>query len=148
MELVDKVILLADDNSSDDMLAKWVLRKHLWHKLVVVRDGGEALNYLFGTGTYQWRDTTDCPLLVVLDLELTKGSSLEVLRGIRGDARTHGVPVVVCSFSSDERDIQDLYSSGANSYICKQGDSTQFAYDIKQVMCYWFGVDQPPPMIF
>lgn len=145
MELCDKVILLVDDNSSDDILAKWVLYKHLWHNLIVIRDGGEALDYLFGTGYYHGRDVTDCPLLVVLDLELTEGSCLEVLRRIKGDERTSYVPVVVCSSSPVEQSLHDIYSSCANIHIHKQIDSTQFADEIKQVMYHLFGVNQPPP---
>jgi len=139
------MILLVEDNPDDEALTLRAVRKCMPHQIVVARDGTEALDFLFGAGAYQGRDLLKRPLLVLLDLKLPKVNGLEVLRRIRGDARTRVIPVVVFTSSTEEQDILDSYSLGANSYIRKPVDYLQFCDDMKQVMTYWLSVNQLPP---
>jgi two-component system, response regulator len=142
---VNKMILLVEDNPDDEALTLRAVRKHMPHGIVVARDGAEALDFLFATGRYLGRDLSVSPLLVLLDLKLPKVNGLEVLRRIRGDARTRVIPVVVFTSSTEEQDILDSYNLGANSYIRKPVDYNQFCADMKQVMTYWLSVNQLPP---
>jgi len=139
------MILLVEDNPDDEALTLRAVKKHMPHGIVVARDGAEALDFLFGTGRFTGRDLSVSPLLVLLDLKLPKVNGLEVLRRIRGDARTRVIPVVVFTSSTEEQDILDCYSLGANSYIRKPVDYNQFCADMKQVMTYWLSVNQLPP---
>ena len=142
---MNKMILLVEDNPDDEALTLRAVRKHMPHGIVVARDGAEALDFLFGTGRFAERDLSVSPLLVLLDLKLPKVNGLEVLRRIRGDARTRVIPVVVFTSSTEEQDILDCYTLGANSYIRKPVDYNQFCADMKQVMTYWLCVNQLPP---
>jgi two-component system, response regulator len=142
---VSKTILLVEDNPDDEALTLRAVRKHVPHAIMVARDGAEALDFLFGTGSHAGRDLTVAPLLVLLDLKLPKVNGLEVLRRIRGDNRTRSIPVVVFTSSTEEQDILDSYRLGANSYIRKPVDYSQFCEDMKQVMTYWLCVNQLPP---
>ncbi|GFO58907.1 two-component system response regulator [Geomonas silvestris] len=142
---MNKMILLVEDNPDDEALTLRAVRKHMPYRIVVARDGAEALDFLFGTGRFADRDTSVSPLLVLLDLKLPKVNGLEVLRRMRGDARTRMIPVVVFTSSTEEQDISDSYNLGANSYIRKPVDYNQFCSDMKQVMTYWLSVNQLPP---
>ena len=142
---MNKMILLVEDNPDDEALTLRAVKKHMPHGIVVARDGAEALDFLFGAGRFEGRDLSNSPLLVLLDLKLPKVNGLEVLRRIRGDARTRVIPVVVFTSSTEEQDILDCYNLGANSYIRKPVDYNQFCADMKQVMTYWLSVNQLPP---
>lgn len=142
---MNKMILLVEDNPDDEALTLRAVRKHMPYGIVVARDGAEALDFLFGSGRFAGRDLSIIPLLVLLDLKLPKVSGLEVLRRIREDARTKVIPVVVFTSSTEEQDILDSYSLGANSYIRKPVDYSQFCADMQQVMTYWLSVNQLPP---
>jgi two-component system, response regulator len=139
------MILLVEDNPDDEALTLRAVRKHMPYGIVVTRDGAEALEFLFGTGRYAGRDLTLSPLLVLLDLKLPKVNGLEVLQRIRGDLRTRPIPVVIFTSSTEEQDILDSYRLGANSYIRKPVDYSQFCEDMRQVMTYWLCVNQLPP---
>lgn len=141
-----KVILLVEDNPDDEMLAMRALKKsNIANSIVVARDGVEALDYLFGTGSYEGRDTSVLPQIVLLDLKLPKVDGLEVLRRIRADSRTKRLPVAVLTSSKEERDVISSYDLGANSYIRKPVDFDQFAESIKQLGMYWLVLNEPPP---
>ncbi len=141
-----KVILLVEDNPDDEMLAMRALKKsNIANSIVVARDGVEALDYLFGTGGYEGRDTSVLPQIVLLDLKLPKVDGLEVLRRIRADSRTRRLPVAVLTSSKEERDVISSYDLGANSYIRKPVDFDQFAESIKQLGMYWLVLNEPPP---
>jgi two-component system response regulator len=142
----EHVILLVEDNSSDEELTLLALRKgNTPNKIVVARDGAEALDYLFGRGAYAGRDTGDIPQAVLLDLNLPKISGVEVLRAIRADARTKMLPVVILTSSKEKRDLAEGYASGANSYIVKPVDFVQFSEAVQQLGKYWTALNQPPP---
>jgi len=132
-----------EDNPGDEALALRALRKTTAENdVIVVRDGVEALDYLFGTGAHQGRDTTSMPQVVLLDLKLPKVDGLEVLRTIRGDERTKRLPVVVFTSSSEENDKIKSYGLGANSYIRKPVDFEKFMEATRQLGLYWLGLNE------
>jgi len=112
-----------------------------------VRDGAEALDYLFATGAYADRDTTTMPAVVILDLKLPKVDGLEVLQRMRADERTKLVPVVILTSSKEERDMVNGYNFGANSYVRKPVDFTQVVEAARQLGLYWLVINEPPPKI-
>jgi two-component system response regulator len=123
----EKVILLVEDNPDDEALTLRALKKNnIMNEVVVARDGEEALEYLFGAGKYEGRDTSIQPQVILLDLQLPKLGGLEVLKRLRADQRTVLQPVVILTTSSEETDIAESYESGANSYIRKPVDFNQF----------------------
>jgi CheY-like chemotaxis protein len=143
----EKVILLVEDNPDDEALAIRALKRHhVGNEIVVAHDGVEALEYLFGTGSYAGRDVSLKPSVVLLDLKLPRVDGLEVLRRLREDDRTRLLPVVVLTTSSEEQDLLDSYSLGCNSYIRKPVDFIQFSEAIRQLGMYWLLMNQPPPI--
>ncbi|MGO8786974.1 MAG: response regulator [Terriglobia bacterium] len=144
----EKVILLIEDNPSDVELTKRALSKgRILNELVVASDGQEALDFLFGTGTYPGRDAADVPTLTLLDLKLPKVSGLDVLRRIRGEAVTRRMPVVILTSSSEEQDMATSYDLGVNSYIRKPVDFGQFVQSVAQLGLYWLVLNQEPPKV-
>jgi len=142
----DKLILLVEDNPDDEALTVRALRKNnISNEVVVARDGVEALDYLFGTGVHAGRDTSDKPQVILLDLKLPKIDGLEVLRRLRADDRTKLLPVVILTSSKEEQDLVDGYSLGANSYIRKPVDFTQFTRAVGQLGLYWLLINEAPP---
>jgi two-component system response regulator len=139
----NKVILLVEDNPRDEALTLRALKKsNIVNDVIVVRDGVEALDYLFGTGTHAGRDTTALPQVMLLDLKLPKVDGLEVLRRLRRDPRTQRLPVVVFTSSSEEEDIISSYSLGANSYVRKPIEFEQFLEATKQLGLYWLVLNE------
>jgi len=142
-----KVILLVEDNPDDVALTKRALEKsHVANKLVVAEDGEEALDYLFGTGTFDGRDVSVMPTLILLDLKLPKIDGREVLKKIRSDVRTKRLPIVVLTSSNERDDVQTCYDFGVNSYIRKPVDFIQFSEAIKHLGLYWLVINEPPPV--
>jgi two-component system, response regulator len=141
-----KTILLVEDNPDDEALTLRSLSKNkVCNEVVVTRDGAEALDYLFGTGAYEGRDTSEMPELVLLDLKLPKIDGLEVLKCIRDDSRTKLLPVVVLTSSDEERDLVNSYELGANSYVRKPVEFAEFAEAVRQLELYWIVLNQAPP---
>lgn len=139
----DKVILLVEDNADDEKLTVRALKKNsIVNDIVIARDGVEALDYLFGTGPHTGRDTTLQPTLVLLDLKLPKIDGREVLRRIRADERTRRLPVVILTTSREEQDLLSVYNDGANSYIRKPVDFTQFTEVVRQLGLYWLVLNE------
>ncbi|MHB2016878.1 MAG: response regulator [Candidatus Xenobia bacterium] len=144
----DKVILLVEDNAEDEVLTLRALKKNnILNKVVVARDGVEALDYLFGTGPFEGRDVSTQPTVILLDLKLPKVSGLEVLKRIRSDKRTCLVPVVILTSSREDQDLINGYMSGANSYIRKPVDFNQFIEAVKQLGMYWLVMNECPPKL-
>ena len=141
-----KTILLVEDNPDDEALTVRALsRNGPKHRLDIARDGVEALDYLFGTGTHAGRDTTVAPTVILLDLKLPRIDGLEVLRRLRADPRTHAQPVVILTSSKEDQDLVQSYGLGANSYIRKPVDFTQFTEAVRQVGLYWLSLNEQPP---
>jgi CheY-like chemotaxis protein len=140
-----KTVLLVEDNPDDVALALRALRQsHIPSEVVVARDGVEALDYLFGTGSFAGRDLSVMPEVILLDLKLPKVDGLEVLRRLRADERTKLLPVVVLTTSSEQKDIMDSYGLGANSYVRKPVDFIQFSEAVRQLGLYWLVLNEPP----
>ncbi len=138
-------ILLVEDNPNDVELTLHAFRKnHINNPVQVVRDGVEALDFIFCTGSYADRDIGRPPRVILLDLKLPKINGLEVLRRIKADERTRTTPVVVLTSSREERDIVESYRLGVNSYIVKPVDFQQFNEAVKNLGCYWLLHNQTP----
>lgn len=143
--MAQQVILLVEDNPDDEALTLRALRKNnILNEIVVARDGVEALDYLFGTGTHAGRDTAQQPQVVLLDLKLPKLDGLEVLKRMRADPRTALQPVAVLTTSNEDRDITSSYELGVNSYIRKPVDFNQFSETVRQLGLYWLVINVPP----
>jgi len=142
----EQIILLVEDNPSDEELTLMALRKaNIANEVVVARDGAEALDYVFAKGLFSGRNPAEAPQVVLLDLNLPKIGGLEVLRRIRADARTKLLPVVILTSSSEDKDLIGGYESGANSYIVKPVDFTQFSEAVRQLGLYWLVLNHRSP---
>ncbi len=138
-------ILLVEDNPRDVELTLHALQEHhLTNNITVIRDGAEALDFMFGTGQYAGRNVSHRPKVILLDLKLPKVDGHEVLRQLKADERTQMVPVVVLTSSKEERDIVESYKLGVNSYIVKPVDFEQFSESMRQLGMYWMLLNQPP----
>jgi two-component system response regulator len=145
---VKEKILLVEDNPDDELLTLRAFRKNnISNEVVVARDGVEALDYLFATGAYAGRDTADTPQVVLLDLKLPRLSGLEVLKKMRSEPLTKLLPVIILTTSSEESDVLSGYELGANSYIRKPVDFTQFLESVRQLGLYWLVLNQAPPSV-
>jgi len=138
--------LLVEDNPDDVDLNLRALKKNkILNRVIVARDGAEALDYLFGTGAYAGRDLSEMPQVVLLDLKLPKIDGLEVLQRLRADDRTKLLPVVIMTSSNEDRDLIESYRLGANSYVRKPVDFTEFAEAVRQLGLYWLLLNEAPP---
>ena len=139
-------ILLVEDSADDEALTLRALKRHrVGNRVVVARDGPEALDYLFATGTFADRSPAEVPVVILLDLNLPKVDGLEVLRRVRADARTRFVPVVVLTSSKEESDLVRSYELGVNSYVQKPVEFERFASAVGEVGLYWSLINEPPP---
>lgn len=142
----NRMILLVEDNPDDELLTLRALKKNnLSENITVVRDGVEALDYLFGTGAYADRDTAQMPTVILLDLQLPKVNGLQVLQKMRENEQTRYLPVVILTTSKEEQDMVSSYSLGANSFIRKPVDFDKFINAIEQLGQYWLVLNEPPP---
>jgi two-component system response regulator len=140
-------ILLVEDNQDDMELVLHSLRREkLANRIFVVRDGEEALDFLFCRGAYVHRTFDHPPKLVLLDLKLPKVDGLGVLKQVKSDSRTRNIPIVIMTSSKEERDLVSGYNLGANSYIQKPVEFDQFRETVKNVGLYWLVTNQPPPV--
>ncbi len=136
-------ILLVEDNPNDVELTLHAIRKnHLSNRIHVVRDGAEALEFIFCTGAYAERKIQETPKVILLDLKLPKVNGLEVLQRIKADPRTRATPVVVLTSSREERDVVESYRLGVNSYIVKPVDFKKFTEAVQQMGLYWLLLNQ------
>ena len=144
MEVSDVEILLVEDNPNDELLAMHAFkRQDTAHTVYVVRDGAEALDYIFCIGAHAERSFEN-PKVILLDLKLPKVDGLQVLRQIRNDPRTRFIPVVVLTASNQECDIFEAYEAGANSYIVKPVDFGQFNEVARHLVDYWLRLNRGP----
>jgi len=141
----ERIILLVEDNPDDvDLTLRAFKKNSILNKIVVVKDGVEALDYLYGRGMYTGRDAKDLPVVILLDLKLPKMSGLEVLKSIRQDEFSRLVPVVILTSSAEQEDVIEGYKLGANSYVRKPVDFEQFTEAIKLLGLYWLLWNEPP----
>ena len=144
--MTSETILLVEDNADDEQLTLRALRKsNIVNEVVVVRDGQEALDYLFGVGAHDGRDISVQPQVTLLDLNLPKVGGLDVLRQLRADPRTALLPIVVMTSSQEDEDIVRSYELGANSYVRKPVDFAQFTESVRQLGLYWLVINRAPP---
>lgn len=138
-------ILLVEDNPNDaELTLRALSRQNLANKVYTVKDGEEALEYIFATGSYTERRIEYCPKVVLLDLKLPKVDGLEVLRRVKSDEKTKHIPVVVLTSSQEERDIVESYQLGANSYIVKPVDFKKFVDCVSELGLYWLLLNKSP----
>ena len=138
-------ILMVEDNPDDEQLTLRALGKHhLANNIHVVRDGQEALDYVFCKGKYGERQITDHPHVILLDIKLPLIDGIEVLRRIKADPRTKTIPVVMLTSSHEERDLVETYRLGVNSYIVKPVDFEQFTESARTLGMYWMLLNRPP----
>jgi two-component system response regulator len=144
----NKFILLVEDNPDDVELILRTLKKNsIANEIVVARDGVEAVDFLFATGSYAGRDVSNLPTVILLDLKLPKIDGLEVLRRIRNDERTKLLPIVILTSSREDNDMITSYKLGSNSYVRKPVDFTQFSEATKALGLFWLIWNEPPPII-
>jgi CheY-like chemotaxis protein len=142
----DRVIILVEDNATDEELTIRAFRKsNILNRVVVLRDGVEALDYFFQRGAYAGRPTTEIVQVVLLDLKLPKVNGLDVLRALRADERTRLLPIVILTSSAEEQDLVRGYGLGANSYVRKPVDFSQFVEAVRQLGLYWLAINQSAP---
>jgi CheY-like chemotaxis protein len=142
-----KIILLVEDNPTDEKLTLRAFKKAgIANEIFVVRDGAEALDYVFATGAHANRDASVLPSVVLLDLKLPKIEGLEVLRRIRAGEHSKLLPVVVLTSSREEEDIARSYSLGANAYVRKPVEFAEFVEAARTLGLFWLLLNQPPPV--
>ena len=139
-----EILLVEDDPDDVDLTLHALRQENLANRIEIVRDGAEALEFIFCTDSYAHRNIEDGPKVILLDLKLPKVDGLEVLRRVKSDPRTQVIPVVVLTSSREERDIVESYQLGVNSYITKPVDFEQFRETVRQLGLYWLLVNQPP----
>ena len=141
----DSVILLVEDNAKDEALTLRALKRAgISNGVTVMRDGAEALDYLFGTGAYVGRGAAAMPTVVLLDLNLPKIGGLEVMKRIRANPETKRLPVVILTSSDEDEDRLRGYEAGANSYVRKPVDFLQFVESVRQLGLYWLVINEQP----
>jgi two-component system, response regulator len=146
--MTERIVLLVEDNRDDEELTRIAFAEsHIMNKMVVARDGAEALDFLFATGAHAGGDPKMVPQVILLDLNLPKISGLDVLKRIRADAKTALLPVVILTSSKEQEDVIRSYQLGANAYVRKPVDFAEFTEAAKQLGLFWFLVNQvaPPP---
>jgi two-component system response regulator len=147
VEVNDPVdVLLVEDNAADEELTlRGLHQSGVTNRIWVVRDGAEALDFIFATGVYSGRSKRNRPRVILLDIKLPEVNGIAVLRSIRGDPEAKDVPVVLLTSSDSEMEVVRGYQEGANSYIVKPVDPLQWDRVMRQLGIYWVGLNQPPP---
>jgi two-component system response regulator len=145
MEDTEIEILLVEDNNEDAEMTMKALRKHnLGNHIVHLKDGAEAIDFIFGTGKYENRDISKKPKMILLDLKMPKVSGIEVLKTLKSDERTKSIPIVVLTNSEEDPDIKACFELGVNSYIVKPVEFEKFSAAISELGVYWVLLNQLP----
>jgi two-component system, response regulator len=143
----EKIILLVEDNPDDvDLTLRALKNNKISNKIIIARDGEEALDYLYCQGPYAGRDKSEMPVVVLLDIKLPKIDGMEVLKRIRQNDATRLIPVVILTSSLEDRDLVNGYNLGANGYVRKPVTFEQFSEAVKQLGLYWLLWNAPPPL--
>ena len=142
-EAID-LLVVEDDPHDAELTLRALLKANLLNRVQVVRDGVEAMEFLFGEGQHEGRRVEDVPRLVLLDLKLPRVNGLQVLRRIKSDPRTRAIPVVILTSSREDQDVVESYGLGVNSYVVKPVSFDRFAESVRQVGTYWLSLNQPP----
>lgn len=138
-------ILLIEDNINDAELTIRALKKNnLANKLVHLKDGAEAIDFIFAEGNYSGRKVENTPKVILLDLKMPKVNGIEVLQKIKADERTKKIPVVILTSSKEDPDIQECYHLGVNSYVVKPVQFEEFVKAVSELGLYWMILNQPP----
>jgi len=138
------ILLVEDDPRDAEMTVRAIRKQHIANPLFVVRDGVEAVDFIFCRGAYEGRDVSSPPKVILLDLKMPKMNGLEVLKEIKTDERSRSIPVVVVTSSRENPDIRTAYTLGANSYVVKPVDSNEFIDAMSRLGLYWLLVNQSP----
>ena len=146
MVATKKILLVEDDPLDMELTLAGLEENHLASKVVVVRDGAEALDYLYRRGNFQTRPPGN-PILVLLDNKMPKVSGLQVLKAIKMDESLQAIPVVALTSSRETPDLVEFYKHGVNAYVVKPMDFTEFMKAVKQLAIFWAAVNEPPPQI-
>src|ERR1700751_5576385 len=145
MENIEVEVLLVEDNPSDAELTIRALKKNnLANKVHHVKDGDEALDFIFGQGNYSYRKVENMPKVILLDLKMPKVNGIEVLRILKTDLRTKKIPIVILTSSKEDPDIQTCYQLGVNSYVVKPVNFDGFLKAVSDLGLYWLLINQPP----
>jgi len=138
-------ILLVEDNTSDaEMTIRALKKNNLANKLMHVKDGAEALDFIFARGNFSERNINNGPKIIVLDLKMPKVNGIEVLKIVKADERTQKIPVIVLTSSKEDPDIQQCYALGVNSYVVKPVEFDEFVKAVTELGLYWMILNQPP----
>ena len=144
MEIAAEIILVEDNPSDADLIKRSLNKNNVANKILHLKDGQEVLQYLFGEGQWKGRTTANTPKVILLDLKMPKVSGIEVLKKIKSNQETMGIPVVVLTSSKEDPDIKECYKLGVNSYVVKPVGFEDFSRTVAQLGLYWLLINQQP----
>ena len=144
MEIAAEIILVEDNPSDADLIKRALNKNNVANKILHLKDGQEVIDYLFGEGQWKGRTTTNTPKVILLDLKMPKVSGIEVLKRIKSNPETKGIPVVVLTSSKEDPDIKECYKLGVNSYVVKPVGFEEFSSTVAQLGLYWLLINQQP----
>ena len=144
MEIAAEIILVEDNPSDADLIKRALNKNNVANKILHLKDGQEVIDYLFGEGQWKGRTTANTPKVILLDLKMPKVSGIEVLKKIKSNEQTMGIPVVVLTSSKEDPDIKECYKLGVNSYVVKPVGFEDFSRTVAQLGLYWLLINQQP----
>ena len=144
MEIAAEIILVEDNSSDADLIKRALNKNNVANKILHLKDGQEVIDYLFGEGQWKGRTTANTPKVILLDLKMPKVSGIEVLKKIKSNEQTMGIPVVILTSSKEDPDIKECYKLGVNSYVVKPVGFEDFSRTVAQLGLYWLLINQQP----
>ena len=144
MEIAAEIILVEDNPSDADLIKRALNKNNVANKILHLKDGQEVIDYLFGEGQWKGRTTANTPKVILLDLKMPKVSGIEVLKKIKSNEETMGIPVVILTSSKEDPDIKECYKLGVNSYVVKPVGFEEFSSTVAQLGLYWLLINQQP----